>query len=98
MTRGQRRCVELVKSSNECIGDFESTEEVFLPRFQSHDLGTLRRSAGIDPPFAKLIRGSWFAMVVVMSERVMSEPSSEQIRELLDSQSCRSACLSATRL
>ena len=34
----------------------------------------------IDPPFAKLIRGSWFATVVVMSER-----STEQIRELLDS-------------
>jgi RNA polymerase sigma-70 factor (ECF subfamily) len=33
-----------------------------------------------DPPFAKLIRGSWFAKVVVMSE-----PSTEQIRELLDS-------------
>jgi RNA polymerase sigma-70 factor, ECF subfamily len=40
----------------------------------------LPRSAGIDPPFAKLIRGSWFAKVVVMSER-----STEQIRELLDS-------------
>jgi RNA polymerase sigma-70 factor (ECF subfamily) len=34
----------------------------------------------IDPPFAKLIRGSWIAKVVVMSER-----STEQIRELLDS-------------
>src|SRR5271168_3676463 len=34
----------------------------------------------IDPPFAKLLRGSWFAKVVVMSEH-----SSEQIRELLDS-------------
>src|SRR2546428_7511915 len=34
----------------------------------------------IDPPFAKLIRRSWFAKVVVMSE-----PSTEQIRELLDS-------------
>jgi len=34
----------------------------------------------IDPPFAKLIRGSWFAKVVVMSER-----STEQIRVLLDS-------------
>ena len=34
----------------------------------------------IDPPFAKLIRGSWFAKVVVMSEH-----STEQIRELLDS-------------
>ena len=34
----------------------------------------------IDPPFAKLIRGSWFAKVVVMAER-----STEQIRELLDS-------------
>jgi RNA polymerase sigma-70 factor (ECF subfamily) len=32
-----------------------------------------------------LIRGSWFAKVVVMSERVISEPSTEQIRELLDS-------------
>jgi RNA polymerase sigma-70 factor (ECF subfamily) len=46
-----------------------------LSRFQSRDLGTC-----IDPPFAKLIRGSWFANVVVMSER-----STEQIRELLDS-------------
>src|SRR6266498_847946 len=34
----------------------------------------------IDPPFAKLIRGCWFARVVVMSER-----PTEQIRELLDS-------------
>jgi RNA polymerase sigma-70 factor (ECF subfamily) len=34
----------------------------------------------MDPPFAKLIRGSWFAKFVVMSE-----PSTEQIRELLDS-------------
>src|ERR1700720_4212698 len=34
----------------------------------------------VDPPFAKLIRVSWFAKVVVMSER-----STEQIRELLDS-------------
>jgi hypothetical protein len=42
-------------------------------RFQRHDLG-------IDPPFAKLIRGRWFAKVAVMSER-----SPEQIRELLDS-------------
>jgi len=56
-----------------------------LSRFQSYDLGTLPRSAGIDPPFAKLILGGWFAKVVVMSERVMSECSAEQIRELLDS-------------
>src|SRR3984893_13991486 len=34
----------------------------------------------IDPPFAKLIRSSWIAKVVFMSER-----STEQIRELLDS-------------
>jgi hypothetical protein len=40
-------------------------------------------NASIDPPFAELIRGSWFAKVVVMSERVMSERSIEQIRELL---------------
>jgi RNA polymerase sigma-70 factor (ECF subfamily) len=39
-------------------------------------LGTLHRSAVLP----KLIRGSWFATVVVMSER-----STEQIRELLDS-------------
>jgi RNA polymerase sigma-70 factor (ECF subfamily) len=50
----------------------------------------LPRSEGIDPPLAELIRGSWFAKVVVMSERVMSERvmsehSAEQIRELLDS-------------
>src|SRR5277367_2396468 len=53
-----------------------------LSRFQSHGLGTLRHFAAlcIGPPFAKLIRGSWFAKVVVMPER-----SSEQIRELLDS-------------
>ncbi len=59
------------------------------------DLGTLHQSAGIVPPFAKLIRGSWFAKVVLMSERVIPERvvpervvperSSEQIRELLDS-------------
>jgi RNA polymerase sigma-70 factor, ECF subfamily len=46
-----------------------------LSRFQSHDLGTLHRSA-----VAKLIRGGWLAKVLVMSER-----STEQIRELLDS-------------
>jgi RNA polymerase sigma-70 factor (ECF subfamily) len=56
-----------------------------LSRFQSHGLGILPRSAGIDPPFAKLIRDGWFAKVVVMSERVIPEPSTEQIRELLDS-------------
>jgi RNA polymerase sigma-70 factor (ECF subfamily) len=56
-----------------------------LSGFQSHGLGILPRSAGIDPPFAKLIRDGWFAKVVVMSERVIPEPSTEQIRELLDS-------------
>ena len=56
-----------------------------MSRFRSHDLDTLPRSAGIDPPFAKLIPGSWFAKVVVMSERVISEHSGEPIRELLDS-------------
>ncbi len=56
-----------------------------MSRFRSHDLDTLPRSAGIDPPFAKLIPGSWFAKVVVMSERVISERSGEPIRELIDS-------------
>jgi len=55
-----------------------------LPRFQGHDLGTLPRYAGIDPLFAELIRSSWFAKVVVMSERSPEEISA-QIRELLDS-------------
>jgi len=50
-----------------------------LSRFQSHDLA-LR----VDPPFAKLIRGSWFAKFVVMSER-SPEQIRDQIRELLDS-------------
>jgi RNA polymerase sigma-70 factor (ECF subfamily) len=40
----------------------------------------LSASSDSIPPFTKLIRGSWFAKVVVMSER-----STEQIRELLDS-------------
>ena len=47
-------------------------------------LGTLPRSAGIGPPFAKLIPRSWFATVVAMSER-SPEQIDEQIRELLDS-------------
>ncbi len=76
MTREHRGSVELVRSSNECIGDFESTEEAFCcPDFRVTTLALC-----IDPPFAKLIRGCWFATVVVMSER-----STEQIRELLDS-------------
>ena len=74
MTREQRG--ELVRSSNECIGDFESTEEAFC----CPDFRVPTWALCIDPPFAKLIRGSWFAKVVVMSER-----STEQIRELLDS-------------
>ena len=60
-----------------------------MSRFQSHDLGALPRSAGIDQPFAKLIRSCRFAKVIIMSERVMSERSPEQkhdqIRALLDS-------------
>src|SRR5712692_10168322 len=71
-----RPSVELVRSSNECIGDFESTEEAFC----CPDFRVTTWALCIDPPFAKLIRGSWFAKVVVMSER-----STEQIRELLDS-------------
>ena len=84
MTREHRGSVELVRSSNECIGDFESTEEAFC----CPDFRVTTWALCIDPPFAKLIRGCWFATVVVMSE-VMSERSPdqirEQIRELLDS-------------
>src|ERR1700692_1983706 len=46
-----------------------------MPQIADSQLGALHRSAS-----AKLIRDSWFAKVVVMSER-----STEQIRELLDS-------------
>jgi RNA polymerase sigma-70 factor (ECF subfamily) len=53
---------------------------VLLSRFQSHDLGHLASITLHRSPFAKLIPGSWFAKVVVMSE-----PSTEPIRELLDS-------------
>jgi RNA polymerase sigma-70 factor, ECF subfamily len=55
-----------------------------MSRFQSHDLRTLPRSVGIDPPFAKLIRGSGFVKVVVMSER-SPDQTRDQTRELLDS-------------
>jgi RNA polymerase sigma-70 factor (ECF subfamily) len=58
------------------MGDFESTEEAF----RCPDFRVTTWALCIDSPFAKLIRGSWFAKVVVMSER-----SAEQIRELLDS-------------
>src|ERR1700680_2279182 len=58
------------------LADFESTEEAFC----YPDFRVTTWALCIDPPFAKLIRGSWFAKVVVMSER-----STEQIRELLDS-------------
>src|SRR5580704_5371905 len=76
VTREQRGSVELVRSSNECIGDFESTEEAFC----CPDFRVTTWALCIDPPFAKLIPGSWFAKVLVMPER-----STEQIRELLDS-------------
>ena len=76
VTQEHRGSVELVRSSNECIGDFESTEEAFC----CPDFRVTTWALCIDPPFAKLIRGCWFATVVVMSER-----STEQIRELLDS-------------
>src|SRR5437879_10958093 len=56
---------------------------VLLSRVQSHNLGTWHRSLCIDPPFAKLIRSSWFGKVVVMSER-SPEQIHDQIRELLD--------------
>src|SRR5271170_99796 len=68
--------VRLRDSSDECIGDFASTEEAFC----CPDFRVTTWPLCIDPPFAKLIRGSWFAKVVVMSER-----STAQIRELLDS-------------
>src|SRR6266446_9670119 len=53
VTREQRGSVELVRSSNECIGDFESTEEAFC----CPDFRVTTGALCIDPPFAKLIRG-----------------------------------------
>ena len=54
-----------------------------------HEAATETHLGHLDPPFAKLIRDSWFAKVMLMSERVMSqrspEPTHDQIRELLDS-------------
>jgi hypothetical protein len=76
VTREQRGSVELLRSSQECVGDFESPEEAFC----CPDFRVTTWALCIDPPFAKLIRGSWYVYVVVMSER-----SPEQIRELLDS-------------
>jgi RNA polymerase sigma-70 factor (ECF subfamily) len=64
-----------VRSSNECIGDFASTAEAF----RCPDFRVTTWALCFAPPFAKLIRRSWFANVVVMAER-----STEQIRELLD--------------
>ncbi len=78
MTREHRGSVELVRSSNECIGDFESTEERSVVEISESRPGHF--ASIIVPPFAKLILRCWFATVVVMSER-----SPDQIRELLDS-------------
>ena len=55
VTREQRGSVELVRSSNECIGDFESTEEAFC----CPDFRVTTWALCIAPPFAKLIRGTW---------------------------------------
>src|SRR5580704_18592189 len=76
VTREQRGSVELVRSSNECIGDFESAEEAFC----CPDFRVTTWALCIDPPFAKLIRASWFAKVFGVSEHATA-----QILELLDS-------------
>jgi hypothetical protein len=68
--------VELVRGSNQCLGDFESTKMRSVVQISEITTWALC----IDPPFAKLIRGSGFAKVVVMSERTTA-----QIPELLDS-------------
>jgi RNA polymerase sigma-70 factor (ECF subfamily) len=52
-TREQRGSVELVRSSNEFIGDLETTEEAFC----CPDFKVMTWALCIDPPFAKLIRG-----------------------------------------
>src|SRR5258705_7820223 len=82
MTREHRGSVELVRSSNECIGDFESTEERSVVEISESRPG--HYASIIAPPIAKLILRCWFATVVVMSER-SPDQIREQIRELLDS-------------
>src|ERR1035438_202957 len=72
----KRRRVELVRSSMSTLAILrQSRKRSYCPDFR----GTTWALC-IDPPFAKLIRGSWFAKVVVMSEH-----STEQVRELVDS-------------
>jgi RNA polymerase sigma-70 factor (ECF subfamily) len=68
--------LSLYEAHMSALADLESTEEAFC----CPDFRVTTWTLCIDPPFAKLIRGGWFAKVVVMSER-----STEQIRELLDS-------------
>jgi RNA polymerase sigma-70 factor, ECF subfamily len=68
--------LSLYEAHMSALADLESTEEAFC----CPDFRVTTWALCIDPPFAKLIRGGWFAKVVVMSER-----STEQIRELLDS-------------
>jgi len=75
VTRDQRGSIELVRSSTIawrfCVNRGSGS---VAPGFR-----VTTWVVCIDPPFAKLVRGSWFAKVLVMSER-----STEQIRELLD--------------
>ncbi len=78
MTREHRGSVELVRSSNECIGDFESTEEAFCcPDFTVTTWPLLRRSAVCEIDSGLL--------VCYGRRHVRAFRSTEQIRELLDS-------------
>src|ERR1035438_1644906 len=72
----KRRRVELVRSSMSTLAILRQPRK----RFYCPDFRGTTWALCIDPPFAKLIRGSWFAKVVVMSEH-----STEQVRELVDS-------------
>jgi len=73
--------LSLYEAQMSALANFESTEEAFC----CPDFRVTTRALCIDPRFVKLIRGSWFAKVVVMSERTTA-----QIRLLFSHQAHRS--------
>ena len=72
------------RSSSSLVWSAITTHLINASSPQSLILTTSLLIQRIDPSFAKLIRGSWFARVVVMSER-SPDQIDEQIRELLES-------------
>jgi RNA polymerase sigma-70 factor (ECF subfamily) len=78
VTREQRGSLKLYEAQMSASAILSQPRKRLLLQISESRPGHF--ASNIDPSFAKLIRGSWFAKVVVMSE-----PSTEPIRELLDS-------------